>query len=145
MLRFDGTLLLVSHDRALLDAVGARTIAIEDGRMRSYAGGWADYLRAREERRASTGLAESRPARRDGRRRAGQAPKSTVSPNAKRRIAMLEQAVQDAEAALTDMEDELADPDCWTTPERSAESTARYEEAKRKVEQLYEELVSLDG
>jgi ATP-binding cassette subfamily F protein 3 len=145
MLAFDGSLLLVSHDRALLDAVGARTVAIEDGWLRSYAGGWADYLRAREERRASTGSDEPRPARRDGRRRAGQTPKPAVSPNAKRRIAMLEQAVQDAEAALTDVEDELADPDCWTTPERSAESTARHEEAKRKVEQLYEELVSLDG
>ena len=29
---FDGTVLLVSHDRALLDAVGTRTIALEDGR-----------------------------------------------------------------------------------------------------------------
>ena len=35
---FDGALLLVSHDRALLDAVGARTIAIEDGRLHSYRG-----------------------------------------------------------------------------------------------------------
>ena len=144
MLEFDGSLLLVSHDRALLDAVGARTIAIEDGRLRSYAGGWAEYLRVREERRVPAVSAGSRPAQRDRRRRAGQAPKPAVSPNTKRRIAMLEQAVQDAEAALTDVEDELADPDCWTTPERSAESTARYEQAKRKVEQLYEELVALD-
>ena len=50
---FDGALLLVSHDRALLDAVGSRTIAIEDGRLHSYPGGWADYLRVRDERRAA--------------------------------------------------------------------------------------------
>jgi ATP-binding cassette, subfamily F, member 3 len=146
MLTFDGTLLLVSHDRALLDAVGTRTIAIEDGRLRSYPGGWADYLRVRDERQAAT---ESRTragaGRRDGRRRAGQAPKPAVSENMKRRIAMLERAVEDAEAALLGVEDELADPDHWTTPERSAESTARYEEAKRRVEQLYEQLVALDG
>jgi ATP-binding cassette subfamily F protein 3 len=49
---FPGSLLLVSHDRALLDAVGTRTIAVEDGRLRSYAGGWAEYLREREARRA---------------------------------------------------------------------------------------------
>ena len=49
---FDGTLLLVSHDRALLDAVGTRTIAIEDRKLESYLGGWADYLRVREERKA---------------------------------------------------------------------------------------------
>ena len=49
---FAGSVLLVSHDRALLDAVGTRTVAIEDGALRSYAGGWAEYLRAREEVRS---------------------------------------------------------------------------------------------
>ncbi len=48
---FTGTVLLITHDRALLDAVGTRTIAIEDQRLRSYVGGWPGYLRAREERR----------------------------------------------------------------------------------------------
>ncbi|HYZ78108.1 MAG TPA: ABC-F family ATP-binding cassette domain-containing protein [Gaiellaceae bacterium] len=49
---FPGTVLLVSHDRALVDAVAARTLAIEDGELRSYDGGWADYVRAREARAA---------------------------------------------------------------------------------------------
>ena len=141
---FDGALLLVSHDRALLDAVGARTIAIEEGRLHSYPGGWADYLRVRDERRAAAGSrTRAGPGRRNGRRRAGQAARPAVSKNTKRRIAVLERAVEDAEAALTGVEDELADPACWTTPERSAESIARHEEAKRRVEQLYEELVAL--
>jgi ATP-binding cassette, subfamily F, member 3 len=47
---FPATVLLVSHDRALLDAVAERTLAIEDGRVSSYDGGWADYTRARESR-----------------------------------------------------------------------------------------------
>ncbi len=42
---FPATVLLVSHDRALLDAVAERTLAIEDGSIRSYEGGWADYVR----------------------------------------------------------------------------------------------------
>ena len=46
---FEGSVLLVSHDRALLDAVGTRTVAFEDGSLRSYAGGWAEFVRAREE------------------------------------------------------------------------------------------------
>jgi ATP-binding cassette subfamily F protein 3 len=50
---FEGSVVLVSHDRALLDAVGTRTIAFEDGALRSYTGGWAEYVRAREEREAS--------------------------------------------------------------------------------------------
>ncbi|HZT92045.1 MAG TPA: ABC-F family ATP-binding cassette domain-containing protein [Gaiellaceae bacterium] len=45
---FPGTVLLVSHDRALLDAVAGRLLAIEDRRVVSYAGGWADYVRAQE-------------------------------------------------------------------------------------------------
>ncbi|HUN78430.1 MAG TPA: ABC-F family ATP-binding cassette domain-containing protein, partial [Solirubrobacteraceae bacterium] len=49
---FPGAVLLVSHDRALLDAVGTRTVAIEDRTLRSYEGGWPEYVRVREERRA---------------------------------------------------------------------------------------------
>jgi ATP-binding cassette subfamily F protein 3 len=47
---FPGTVLLVSHDRALLDAVAQRTLAIEDRQLSSYEGGWAEYVRAREAR-----------------------------------------------------------------------------------------------
>jgi ATP-binding cassette, subfamily F, member 3 len=49
---FPGTLLLVSHDRALLDAIAERTLAIEDTELHSYDGGWAEMLRRREERAA---------------------------------------------------------------------------------------------
>jgi ATP-binding cassette subfamily F protein 3 len=45
---FPGTVLLVSHDRALLDAVADRLLAVEERRIASYAGGWADYARAKE-------------------------------------------------------------------------------------------------
>jgi ATP-binding cassette subfamily F protein 3 len=44
---FPGTVLIVSHDRALLDAVPDRIVAIEDGTLRSYDGGWADLTRER--------------------------------------------------------------------------------------------------
>jgi ATP-binding cassette subfamily F protein 3 len=46
---FPGTVLLVSHDRALLDAVAHRTLAIENAGLRSYDGGWAELVRRREE------------------------------------------------------------------------------------------------
>src|SRR5438874_314864 len=49
---FPGTVLLVSHDRALLDAIADRTLAIEDGELHAYDGGWAEMLRRREERAA---------------------------------------------------------------------------------------------
>ncbi|HTY96461.1 MAG TPA: ABC-F family ATP-binding cassette domain-containing protein [Solirubrobacteraceae bacterium] len=50
---FPGAILLVSHDRALLDAVGTRTVAVEDGTLHTYLGGWAEYARTREERLAA--------------------------------------------------------------------------------------------
>jgi len=42
---YDGTVILVSHDRDFLDRVAATTIAMEgDGRATIYAGGWSDYM-----------------------------------------------------------------------------------------------------
>jgi len=58
---FTGAVLLVSHDRALLDAVGTRTVAVEDGTLHSYAGGWPEYVRVREARAGEARVAE--PAR----------------------------------------------------------------------------------
>ncbi len=58
---FEGAVLLVSHDRALLDAVGSRTVAFEDGHLKSYQGGWAEYARLREERQE----AAAKPKRRE--------------------------------------------------------------------------------
>src|SRR6201999_2096846 len=46
---FPGSILLVSHDRALLDAVAERTVAVEDHTLHSYDGGWADLVQKRAE------------------------------------------------------------------------------------------------
>src|SRR5690606_36081266 len=43
---FDGTVLLVSHDRVFLDHIVTSTIAFEgQGQVVEYVGGWQDYLR----------------------------------------------------------------------------------------------------
>lgn len=47
-----GALLLITHDRYLLDRVVTRTLEIEGGKVYSYDGGWEDYLVARAERQA---------------------------------------------------------------------------------------------
>ena len=57
----------------------------------------------------------------------------------------LEQQIEAAEAALRAVEDELADPSAWASPERSAQSSARHEAAKRAVEELYEKYEALEG
>jgi len=67
---YDGTLLLVSHDRAFLDNVVTQTLAAEGGGVwREYAGGYADWLRQRpaaaavEEKSAAKPEAKAAPAR----------------------------------------------------------------------------------
>ena len=77
---FDGAVLLVSHDRALLDAVGTRTFAIEDGTLRSYLGGWAEYSRVREERREAAARPKSAKPQGQGKRRGRTAAQSPPGP-----------------------------------------------------------------
>jgi ATP-binding cassette subfamily F protein 3 len=46
---YPGTVVIVSHDRAVLDAVATRLLAVEGKKIASYPGGWADYVSAQEE------------------------------------------------------------------------------------------------
>ena len=50
--RYAGAILLISHDRTVLDAVTTRTLEIHDGQVESYDGGYARYLVAKAERAA---------------------------------------------------------------------------------------------
>jgi ATP-binding cassette subfamily F protein 3 len=126
--------------------VGTRTVALEDQRLRSYEGGWAEYAQAREDRReaeaAATAAARRQRAspdlgRDDGGGRQGRVETRAPSKNAQRRIAELERDVERAEAALAELEDELADPAMWSSPSRTERSTARHTAAKKAVEQAY--------
>jgi ATP-binding cassette subfamily F protein 3 len=130
---FTGSLLLVSHDRALLDAVGSRTVAIEDLTLHSYVGGWPEYVRVREDRERVASAAKARPKQKQPTRRPARPARPKRPPDTK----ALEQEIERAEAALAAIEDELADPAAWSDPRRTARSTARHEEAKRTVEELY--------
>ncbi|MCL4287505.1 MAG: ATP-binding cassette domain-containing protein, partial [Thermoleophilia bacterium] len=131
LLAFEGAVVLVSHDRALLEAVGSRTIVVEAGRLESHLGGWADHRRAREEREAEARPA--RPAEPAARRRA-------PSKNARRRVEAIEREIERAEAGLRELEDELADPAAWSSPGRAQRAGERHEAARAAVEGLYDEL-----
>jgi ATP-binding cassette subfamily F protein 3 len=168
---FAGAILLVSHDRALLDAVGTRTVAVEDGSLRSYVGGWPEYVRVREERRTAsvgaTGQAravalvpavsapESAHPELDGGvqeadagKAAGASRKSRAKPKgpSKNRLneqQKAEQAIEEAEAALRALEAQLTDPAAWATRYESAKSEARHTAATRAVEEAYARLEAL--
>ncbi len=62
---FEGTVLLVSHDRRFLDALANRVWEVDDGRFLTYEGDWSFYGRKRDERRGleATERAEATSAR----------------------------------------------------------------------------------
>src|SRR4051812_34268411 len=125
---FQGSLLLISHDRALLDAVGTRTVALEDRTLHSYVGGWPEYLRVREERAEAERTA----------RRAKPAPRPKPKPApSKKESERLEKQIEAAEAALAAIEAELADPQAWNDPRSAAKSSPRHAEAKKTLDDLY--------
>ncbi len=168
---FTGSLLLVSHDRALLDAVGSRTVAVEDGSLRTYVGGWAEYVRLRDERRAVRATPASAPALATAtapapaRRRmtaaegtpavvvngakpsVGRAPAkggaADASKNRLREQAKAERTVEEAEAAMRALEAELSDPAAWATKYESGKSEARHTAARRAVDAAYAKLEAL--
>jgi ATP-binding cassette subfamily F protein 3 len=138
--QFQGALLLISHDRALLDAVGSRTIALEDQTLHSYVGGWPEYVRVREERAEAERSAK----------RAKPAPPPKPKPEARSknevaRAKKLEAQIEAAEAALAALEEELADPSAWNDPRAAAKSTERHAEAKKRVEELYARYEAIAG
>jgi ATP-binding cassette, subfamily F, member 3 len=140
---FPGSLLLVSHDRALLDAIGTRTVALEDHELHSYVGGWPEYVRVRAER-------EAKPPETPKRQQPRAASKKQTPPARRPKpsgngTARLEAEIEAAEAALAIVEDELSDPGAWASPSASARSTARHEEAKRVVAELYARYETVAG
>jgi ATP-binding cassette subfamily F protein 3 len=135
---FPATVLLVSHDRALLDCVAERTLAIEDGTIDSYDGGWADYVRSREDRLVTVPgtvktpqRAESTPTKPRAERPKPQGPSPLE--HVEREIAAQEETV----AAL---ERRLAED--WGNVELLAAHTAARDELQRLLERweaLFEE------
>jgi ATP-binding cassette subfamily F protein 3 len=108
---FPGTVLLVSHDRALLDAVAERTLAIERRTVRSYEGGWAELIRRREEleRKAEPAAVPKQP------RRKPQPPKPKPKPKRPTPLETVEAEIAAKEEAVAELERRLADD--WTNVE----------------------------
>jgi ATP-binding cassette, subfamily F, member 3 len=132
---YEGAVVLVSHDRALLEAVGSRTLVCEDGELQSHPSGWAEYQRRRDEREAETAAA-AKPAA-----PAGDRKYSATKPaqKAAKKAAKLEQRIERAEAELRAIEEDLADPAAWASPGRAERAEARHRAARQAVEELMEQ------
>jgi ATP-binding cassette subfamily F protein 3 len=120
---FPGTVLLVSHDRALLDAVAQRTLAIEERSLRSYEGGWAELIRRREERER----AEAAPPPPPKVKKKAKAPTKPSGPTPLERV---EAEIARQEEAVADLERQLADD--WG----NVELLAAHRAARDELQQL---------
>jgi ATP-binding cassette, subfamily F, member 3 len=119
---FPGTILLVSHDRALLDAVAHRTLAIEERQLNSYDGGWADYVRLRDERAAPTPV----PPPKEPKPRKPQPPQR----RAPSELEHLEAQIAERENAVADLERRLAED--WN----DVETLAAHRQARNELQAL---------
>ena len=137
---YDGTLFLVSHDRAFLDNVVTQVIAAEgDGRWGEYAGGYQEWQRVQAERTAERELA--REAEREAARRAQPAAAAPakaaargnkLSFNEKRELEALPDRIAALEEEQAALQARLGDP-------------ALYQQAPQEVPQVKARLEALEG
>ena len=130
---FPGTILLVSHDRAVLDAVARRTLAIEEGALRDYEGGWADYARAVAERNAPA------PGPEPVRKASTQAPPAARPARRKPDVELLEAEIEAKELEVRDLERRLAED--WA----NVDTAAAYRRSRDELDALLESWEALLG
>jgi ATP-binding cassette subfamily F protein 3 len=128
---FPGTVLLVSHDRAVLDAVADRIVAVENGTLRSYPGGWADYVRIR--------AGEDAPPPAAPKEKAPKPRAEKPKPARPSELEQVESSIQAREAEISALEQRLAED--WGNAETLAAHKAARDELQallRRWEQLFE-------
>jgi ATP-binding cassette subfamily F protein uup len=118
LIGFEGTLLLVSHDRELLDNVVTSTLVLEgEGRVGDYVGGWSDWLRQRPAppQAAAPGMSEKAKAA-----AAKPATKARAALSAKklsykeqRDLEQLPARIEQLETEQAELQQRLADPDLY--------------------------------
>jgi ABC transport system ATP-binding/permease protein len=139
LMEYQGTVLLVSHDREFLNNIVTSTIVFEgDGRLAEYVGGYDDWLRQRnlssagetEETRKKEKSVKSRPQRERLR---------TMTFNEKKEIAALPSLIESMEAERAGLYETLADPDFYRQDgSRIPSVKARIAELDREIPAAYE-------
>jgi ATP-binding cassette subfamily F protein uup len=153
---FDGTVLLVSHDRVFLDRIVTSTLAFEgDGEVTEYVGGWEDYLR----QRASTSNSQSptskvhSPGRRESRQSDREASQGTskvksgarLSFKEKRELETLPVEIEGLEAEQARLKTEAESPAFYKEPaEHITRVLARLKALEHDIERAMARWVELE-
>ncbi|MCB1311782.1 MAG: ATP-binding cassette domain-containing protein [Sedimentitalea sp.] len=141
---YDGTVLLVSHDRDFLDRVASVTVAMEgQGRAVVYAGGWSDYLAQRGPVSEDTG--EARRTETPKARAARSVPKASgLTFTEKHRLEALPGRIDQLTAEIAKLETLLADPDLYTrAPEKFSKASAALAARQTELAAAEEEWLTL--
>ena len=146
---FDGTVLLVSHDRDFLDRVATTTIAMDgDGRATVYAGGWSDYVAQRgdhapapEPRARKTPVARTTPGSPRGQ---DEPARRKLGYRQQQRLEQLPDEIERLTGEIAKLEGLLADPDLYARdPGKFAKATAALAQRQKKLDEAETEWLEL--
>ncbi len=141
---YEGTVLLVSHDRDFIDRVATTTIAMEgDGQAVIYAGGWSDY---RAQRGAEPAPPAAEPVPKPRAESARPAPRrARLSFTQAHRLEALPGEIDRLTAEIARLEALLHDPDLFSRePERFAKATAALAARQAALAAAEEEWLTLE-
>ena len=142
---YEGTVLLVSHDRDFLDRVAATTIAMEgDGRATVYAGGWSDYISQRGVK--DTPATVEKPKTDAPKQAKSKATAKTgLSFTEKHRLDALPDEIARLEAEIGKLTELLGDPELFTVnPVKFQKATDALVERQNKLDAAETEWLELE-
>ncbi|MBL8535149.1 MAG: ATP-binding cassette domain-containing protein [Betaproteobacteria bacterium] len=133
---YEGTVLLVSHDREFLDNTVTEVIAFEgDGALKEYVGGYDDWLRQRPAPVERIPAAEVQKAERQTRPRQA---RSGLGFKEKKDLEALPGRIESMESELAELSTVLADGEVYRTdPGRVKQSQERYAQLEREIAEAY--------
>jgi ATP-binding cassette subfamily F protein 3 len=154
---YNGTLLLISHDRAFLNALVNRVVEVDRGKLREFPGNYDDYLRKKtstaqrepaavklEPPQSPTRQADPRPAAalsKQERIAARERERELVRRHkrATKRLAAVEEEIREGEGRLEEIAWRLGDPEVHRNPDAIREVEAERDEIRGHVDELYRE------
>ena len=139
---YDGTVLLVSHDRDFLDRVATTTIAMEgNGEAIVYAGGWSDY-RAQRKVDAPEKVEKSKPKKEKVEQE--KTPQAGLTFAEQKRLDALPAEIDRLMAEIAKLEEFMSDPELFTKEplkfQKATEALVERQEAVSKAEEEWMEL-----